>query len=630
MLDVAAGPGRGRSTATRPARYDAELAAATSRSPAGARSPRERLQAARSSRRSTPAYTGTLTVTLDACRPDDRAQRGRSRLDGQEFEYLRASTDDTVELARPAGPDATDRSTSSERFRARRRRPAARSRSSGSAAARTWRGMDEVDGALERRAARARRTTPTSSSTLDTLAGGIDAGRALDDHARRDRATTTSPAAAARTCCRRRSTSGSPTTTRPACSCSRPAARPASPSRRSFVVLGDGFVTEVLTNHTFKGDFGTAMLGEVAGNNSRVTAPGPRARQVEPQHASEHRRPRPGAGRDADAVRGAPDRARRPATASSDWFRFKITPQMLATAGGNGVQAAFDIDRGFAFGDPIIWLSLLRHLQRNRATCWRRATASPTRSTPTSGRGSPTWLDDYLTYTFTDAGRLLRRGRPLAVLERPAERRRLRAATSRRGATRPPACCSPRRRWSRTSSATATTPQAIDFLSFFRFFDPTVGDAWIERRAGSTGLTPYARIQGSGDGSFDLFSFTSTQDMLNPPALTSQNDLVVGARRTRTTFFTSVDLRLTGRVTPGDVWRLGIRYRDYSYEVEDGETTLAEVIDGLIVDIQVEDQPVHADARRHRRAADRGPVGLQPPGPPGQRSRRTTPSARRS
>ena len=41
------------------------------------------------------------------------------------------------------------------------------------------------------------------------------------------------------------------------------------PSR--FVVLGDGFVTEVLDSPTtFIGDFGTAILNEVEGHNTRT------------------------------------------------------------------------------------------------------------------------------------------------------------------------------------------------------------------------------------------------------------------------------------------------------------------------------------------------------------------------
>ena len=172
--------------------------------------------------------------------------------------------------------------------------------------------------------------------------------------------TTTSPAAAARTCWPRRSTSGLTDDDAPGVLVLETGGSTGVTEPTNFVVLGDGFVTEVLTNHTFKGDFGTAILGEAVGQQLAPVRAGPRARQVEPQHAPELRRPGPGAGRDPDAGRGAPDRAR------DRQRQLRLVPlqgharRCSTTAGGNGVQAAFDIDRGFAFGDPIIWLSLLR------------------------------------------------------------------------------------------------------------------------------------------------------------------------------------------------------------------------------------------------------------------------------
>ena len=36
----------------------------------------------------------------------------------------------------------------------------------------------------------------------------------------------------------------------------------------------------------------------------------------------------------------------------SDWFKF--------TVDAAGRQASFDIDHGFDYGDPIVWLSLIR------------------------------------------------------------------------------------------------------------------------------------------------------------------------------------------------------------------------------------------------------------------------------
>ena len=83
---------------------------------------------------SVPAFTGKLTVTLDAA--DLAIGRIWSiTLDGVQFEYRRART-----RPRPRSPRGLIAAVNvSERFRATRR-AAARSRSSGSAAAPTWRG----------------------------------------------------------------------------------------------------------------------------------------------------------------------------------------------------------------------------------------------------------------------------------------------------------------------------------------------------------------------------------------------------------------------------------------------------------------------------------------------------------
>jgi phage tail sheath gpL-like len=45
-------------------------------------------------------------------------------------------------------------------------------------------------------------------------------------------------------------------------------------------------------------------------------------------------------------------------------------------------------------------------------------------------------------------------------------------------------------------------------------------------------------------------------------------------------FFTTVTLRLNGTVRQGDVWQLGLRYRDYSYTA-DADDDLRDVADAL-------------------------------------------------
>ena len=103
-----------------------------------------------------------------------------------------------------------------------------------------------------------------------------------------------------------------------------------------------------------------------------------------------------------------------------------------------------------------------------------------------------------------------------------------------------------------------TTPQVLGNDDFYTFGDPAVGN-------GSTidFLTPYARIQGSGDGSFDLYGFDVTAAMLDPAALVNTTSDADSTPDT-SDFFTSVTLRLQGKVTKNDVWSLGIRYVDYA------------------------------------------------------------------
>ena len=47
------------------------------------------------------------------------------------------------------------------------------------------------------------------------------------------------------------------------------------------------------------------------------------------------------------------------AAGENDFYKFVVTTDMLAKAGADGVKAVFDIDRGFAFGDSILWASRL-------------------------------------------------------------------------------------------------------------------------------------------------------------------------------------------------------------------------------------------------------------------------------
>src|SRR5262249_7943082 len=80
--------------------------------------------------------------------------------------------------------------------------------------------------------------------------------------------------------------------------------------------------------------------------------------------------------------------------------------------------------------------------------------------------------------------------------------------------------------------------------------------------------TPYAQILGSGDGSFDLYSFTVTQDMITPPSSTTS----ASSTTARGPFYASVGLTLNGIVREGDTWTLGIGHQHLTYTVAHGDT----------------------------------------------------------
>ena len=118
--------------------------------------------------------------------------------------------------------------------------------------------------------------------------------------------------------------------------------------------------------------------------------------------------------------------------------------------------------------------------------------------------------------------------------------------------------------------------------NFFTFFDPTVGtrdfvnegDPFVDFQ------TPYARIQGEGDGTIDIFQFTIANEMLIPLA----GDVDAGSTLDPNgPYYTTFGFQLDGTVEEGDVYTLGLRYRDYTYigGQDSDPLTLAAVADGL-------------------------------------------------
>ena len=348
-----------------------------------------------------------------------------------------------------------------------------------------------------------------------------------------------------------------------------------------FVVLGEGFVTQFLSNSpttSFLGDFGLALLIEAGIHNTIESAQdlelGEFNRNASPDIAN----------LTGDArlephltVRGSGDGA-------SDFYSFEISQAMIDAAGSDGVQASFDIDHGYDIGDPKFWLSLLTIYNAAGDLLAR----GPGFSNPAlaGAGGSSTYFDDFVTHTFTQAGRyvvevgswLFSSGLPVGVdyeLQVSIEQH---PTSGFLFAPEPVLEREPTAAGCGVVPVPLSCAQALTADDFFRFFDPNVGN---QAYGGTIDFaTPYARIQGSGDGSFDLFSFVVTADMLNPTAVSPTSPLPAGSTRDSSTYFTTVSLRLDGAVHDDDVWRLGVRYRDYSVEA-DGDDDLEDIANKL-------------------------------------------------
>ena len=111
---------------------------------------------------------------------------------------------------------------------------------------------------------------------------------------------------------------------------------------------------------------------------------------------------------------------------------------------------------------------------------------------------------------------------------------------------------------------------------FFTFDDNAVGNIDFDFGGTVSSSTPYARIIGKGDGSYDVYSFTVNNNLLNPPAIvgTVATDSVASPVDE---FFSEITLGISGTAKTGDVWSLGLRHR--SYDVTVGTTTYIDETD---------------------------------------------------
>ena len=228
----------------------------------------------------------------------------------------------------------------------------------------------------------------------------------------------------------------------------------------------------------------------------------------------------------------------------------------MLSASNNSVLSIFDIDNGYKSGDEKIWASSISIVNADGDQI-----ASGSGDASKGGGGSDTAYDDYLKYSFTQAGTyyikitnwLNNGGVPSGVdYELNVSLENHSVATF---VFKPQPVLDDDSKNSDENGA----GQLLEQNNFFNFYDEEV--------QGSKDI-PYARIIGSGDGTYDIYSFVVTPQMLNPIG----NTTPTGTESTDA-FFTEIVIHINPEdktLIPGEVWSIGLRHVDYSYTVQSG------------------------------------------------------------
>jgi hypothetical protein len=115
-------------------------------------------------------------------------------------------------------------------------------------------------------------------------------------------------------------------------------------------------------------------------------------------------------------------------------------------------------------------------------------------------------------------------------------------------------------------------------LNFFTFFDPNIGNVDLDHNPVVPNgnridfTSPYVRIVGTGDFTYDVYSFqvSPSPQSITPLTPVQTTADISGVSNTTATFqdssnyYTSVTYQLTGTVGAGDTWKFGVGYRDFT------------------------------------------------------------------
>jgi hypothetical protein len=297
-----------------------------------------------------------------------------------------------------------------------------------------------------------------------------------------------------------------------------------------------------------------------------------------------------------------------------DFYSFEITAEMLSNAlkayketslnhtadGFSGVRVMFDIDHGYDLGDSKFWVSALKlyelraPLDPSQPTLPNKLAESPffnfnrdvgstyffdaaldtfiqsagtyyievTAAYPFGLDGLPTGVDYQLHVSIDQHPRDAFVFAPAAVNEQEAT--------------------------NNSSPGQVLDGGTKPGENFFTFYDPNVGNVVLNNGSPIDSTTPYVRVRGSGDFTYDIYTFNVASSPKTLSVIGPQDFSGLGSTANTTnslkdtaSYVTSVSYVLSGTPASGDVWRLGLGYRDFVVNVTGNSTTLSDIATDL-------------------------------------------------
>ncbi|MCK9233366.1 MAG: hypothetical protein M0P04_11340, partial [Syntrophales bacterium] len=267
-----------------------------------------------------------------------------------------------------------------------------------------------------------------------------------------------------------------------------------------------------------------------------------------------------------------------------DYFSFEVTQEMLDES-SDSVTVILDIDHGFEYDsstgsfDSVWWIPTLELINPEGQTIEDGFISDPA----WGKEGSSTWYDGYLEMELTEAGTylikvtdmlgwILGTGAEIPVgadysLHVSVDAHDVDAFTY---AARP----------QYENETGNNTAQSIEVLEYwYTYYNTDIGDLENPAAGIIDYSTAYTSVIGDGDGTWDNYSFEVTEAMLRPNAGT------VSGTASSSQYYIEAGVRLNGTVAGGDVWTITLNGQNYTYTVQDTDTTLADVINGLADEI---------------------------------------------